>query len=431
MATTSDADKSPRAANQAPPTLVAEGVSNYEIVSHYFEMSADRLGLEDDVRAVLRSNYREVQVQIPIRQTDGREYHVYSGYRVQHDNARGPFKGGLRYHPHVDQDEARSLASLMTGRPPSSTSRSAARRAGELRPEGALEAGAGAADAEVRRQDPRLHRPDKDIPAPDMGTDAQVMAWIMNEYAKFHGPRRRRHRQAGRARRLAGARPPPATASCSATARRASARAEAVRDDLRRPGLRQRRLLHRAVPAEQGAKSSASPTPTARSTPGGIDIPGFAATSPGRARSPGSRRRTSSTPTSSSASCDVLIPAALGGVFDAEKAAGVKARDGHRGRQRPHLARGRRGLPDAGIPVVPDILANAGGVIVSYFEWVQNLQHFRWDEREVNDKLGTTMRRAYREVATRAKHDDVPMRVAAFELGIEQVLDAARTRGYI
>jgi len=81
--------------------------------------------------------------------------------------------------------------------------------------------------------------------------------------------------------------------------------------------------------------------------------------------------------------------------------------------------------------VVPDVLANAGGVVVSYYEWVQNLQHFRWDEREVNDKLGTTMRRAYREVATRAKHDDVPMRVAAFELGIEQVLDAARTRGYI
>ena len=112
MATTSDTDKSPRAANQAPPTHVAE-VSNYEIVSHYFEMSADRLGLEDDVRAVLRSNYREVQVQIPIRQTDGR-IHVYSGYRVQHNAARGPYKGGVRYHPDVDLDEVRALAQLMS-----------------------------------------------------------------------------------------------------------------------------------------------------------------------------------------------------------------------------------------------------------------------------------------------------------------------------
>ena len=112
MATTSNVDKSPRAANQAPPTHVAE-VSNFEIVTHYFEVAADRLGLEDDVRAVLRSNYREVQVQVPIRQADGR-IHVYSGYRVQHNGARGPYKGGVRYHPEVDLDEVRALAALMS-----------------------------------------------------------------------------------------------------------------------------------------------------------------------------------------------------------------------------------------------------------------------------------------------------------------------------
>jgi len=129
--------------------------------------------------------------------------------------------------------------------------------------------------------------------------------------------------------------------------------------------------------------------------------------------------------------CDVLVPAALGGMIHAENAHLIKARAVIEGANSPTTPTADDIINDAGVLVVPDVLANAGGVVVSYYEWVQNLQHFRWDEREVNDKLGTTMRRAYREVATRAKHDDVPMRVAAFELGIELVLDAARTRGYI
>src|SRR3954447_23132935 len=104
-------DKSPRTANR-DVTTPAE-ISNYDIVRHYFEVAADRLKLPEDLRAVLLSSYREVQVQVPIKQTDGR-IHVYSGYRVQHNGARGPYKGGIRYHPDVDLDEVRALASLMT-----------------------------------------------------------------------------------------------------------------------------------------------------------------------------------------------------------------------------------------------------------------------------------------------------------------------------
>jgi len=186
MATTSDTDKSPRAANQAPPTHVAE-VSNYEIVSHYFEMAADRLGLEDDVRAVLRSNYREVQVQIPIRQSDGR-IHVYSGYRVQHNAARGPYKGGVRYHPEVDLDEVRALAQLMSWK-----------TAIVGVPFGGAKGGVNC-DPQALSKDElqRITRsfidkiekvlgPTRDIPAPDVNTNAQVMAWMMDEYGKLHG----------------------------------------------------------------------------------------------------------------------------------------------------------------------------------------------------------------------------------------------------
>src|SRR6201989_3058434 len=186
MATTSDTDKSPRAANQAPPTHVAE-VSNYEIVNHYFDRSCDRLGVEDDVRAVLRSNYREVQVQIPIRQTDGR-IHVYSAYRVQQNAARGPYKGGVRYHPEVDLDEVRALAQLMSWK-----------TAIVGVPFGGAKGGVNCDPRELSRDElQRITRsfidkiekvlgPTRDIPAPDVNTNAQVMAWMMDEYGKLHG----------------------------------------------------------------------------------------------------------------------------------------------------------------------------------------------------------------------------------------------------
>ena len=130
--------------------------------------------------------------------------------------------------------------------------------------------------------------------------------------------------------------------------------------------------------------------------------------------------------------CEVFIPAALGGMIHADNADRSTARLVLEGANAPTTPTADEILADKGVHVVPDVLANAGGVVVSYFEWVQNLQHFRWSEREVNDKLGTIMRRAYREVArARAAEDDVPLRVAAYELGIERVVEAARTRGYI
>jgi len=129
--------------------------------------------------------------------------------------------------------------------------------------------------------------------------------------------------------------------------------------------------------------------------------------------------------------CDVFIPAALGGMIHKENADRMQCRMMVEGANSPTTPKADEILNDKGVFIVPDVLANAGGVVVSYFEWVQNLQHFRWDEDEVNKRLGEIMRRAFHEVADRAKENSAPMRPAAYELGIERVVEAASTRGYI
>src|ERR1051325_3432978 len=164
-------------------------VSNFEIVSHYFDGAAERLGLRDDVAEVLRTSYREVQVQIPVRLGDGR-IHTFSRYRVQHNGARGPYKGGLRFHPEVDLDEVRALAQLMTWK-----------TAIAGIPFGGAKGGVNCSpdeldSAELQRitrsfmdRIEKVLGPTRDIPAPDVGTNAQVMAWLMDEYGKLHGDR--------------------------------------------------------------------------------------------------------------------------------------------------------------------------------------------------------------------------------------------------
>jgi len=181
----SDADKSPRATEQEVKTQRAE-VSNFEIVNHYFGIACDRLGVPDDIRAVLGSSYREVQVQVPVT-IDGK-VRVFSGYRVQHNGARGPYKGGVRYHPEVDLDEIRALASLMTWK----TAIAGIPYGGA---KGGINCPAGDLSQETLQRITRsfidkiekVLGPTRDIPAPDVNTNAQVMAWMMDEYGKLHG----------------------------------------------------------------------------------------------------------------------------------------------------------------------------------------------------------------------------------------------------
>jgi glutamate dehydrogenase (NAD(P)+) len=428
-------DKSARQTETKPETRPAE-VSNWEIVNHYFNEAADRIELPDDVAAVLRSSYREVQVQIPVTLGDGK-IHVYSGFRVQHNGARGPYKGGIRFHPEVDLDEVRALAMLMTWK-----------TAIVGIPYGGAKGGVNcpARDLEPRELQTiarsfmdkieKVLGPTRDIPAPDVGTNAQTMAWLMDEYGKLHG-----HTPAivtGKPIALEGS-----YGREAATGRGLVFVLEEFLDrlDMKWDGMTfmvqgfgnvgswAARILH-----DRGARLVAvQQVDGAIRNTDGFDPHAlykhiFDEQQP---IAEFDEVEEISDEDFLETDCDVFIPAALGGMIHKQNADMLKCRVVLEGANSPTTPAADDILTDKGVFIAPDVLANAGGVIVSYFEWVQNLQHFRWEEREVNDKLGTIMRRAYREVSARAKEEGIPLREAAFLVGIERVVEASRTRGYV
>ncbi|MCW2996583.1 MAG: Glu/Leu/Phe/Val dehydrogenase [Solirubrobacterales bacterium] len=432
----SQVDKSPRAANTAERAASVPGeLSPYEIAQHYFGVAADRLELADDVRTVVGTAYREVQVQIPVRRADGR-IHVYSGYRVQHNGARGPYKGGIRYHPEVGLDEVRALAALMSWK-----------TAIVDIPFGGAKGGVNVPAGECTQDELQLITrsfidkiskvlgPTRDIPAPDVNTNAQTMAWMMDEYGKLNGYTPAivtgkpislggslgREAATGRGVIMCFSEAAPALGLTPQDTR-------VVVQGFGNVGSWAARIIQDmgativgvsdafgAVHAQAGIDCHALHAHVAQ---GGklIEFPGVEVITADELLG---------------LDCEVLIPAALGGLIHAGNADRIQAKAVIEGANGPTTPAADAILHDKGIFVVPDVLANAGGVVVSYFEWVQNLQHFRWTEDEVNQRLGTIMSRAYREVAARSVADAVPMRTAAFEVGIERVVEAARTRGYI
>jgi len=412
-------------------------LSNIEIVELNFHAAADRIGLPDDVRAVLLSSYREVRVQIPVRLANG-EISVFSGFRVQHNGARGPYKGGVRFHPEVDLDEVRALASLMSWKTAIAGVPFGGAKGGiDCTPD---ELSAAEIETVTRSFISKIDKvlgPTRDIPAPDVGTNAQVMAWMMDEYGRLHG-----HTPAivtGKPISLEGSfgREAATGRGVVYVFREAAPSLDLIARDSRavvqgfgNVGSWAARILHQlgvtivAISDAHGAIRSDA----------GIDVDGLHAhMADGGAladfEGPGVEAIRGEDLVA--VPCDVFIPAALGGMIHSGNADRLDCRMVIEGANSPTTPAADAILADKGIVVVPDVLANAGGVVASYFEWVQNLQHFRWDEREVNDKLGTIMRRAFREVAERAETGGVPLRTAAFEVGIQRVVEAAETRGYI
>jgi len=437
-------DKSPEKADRESAEAQGRGeskhsqaaeVSNLDIVRHYFDGACDRLDLRDDLRTVFWSPYREVTVQIPVKQTDGK-IHVYSGYRIQHNGARGPYKGGVRFHPEVDIDEVRALASLMTwktavaGVPFGGAKGGVNCPAAEMEPS-ELQSVARSFMSKVEK----VLGPTRDIPAPDVNTNAQTMAWFMDEYGKLHG-----HTPAictGKPIELEGSlgREAATGRGCVFMFREAApqvgltpAQTTFAVQGFGNVGSWAARIMSQ-LGATMVAVSDA--TGAVRSDEG-IDPDALSEhVKAGRALADFEGVESIDPDDLIAVECDVFIPAALGGMIHEGNADRMQCKMLIEGANSPTTPAADAILADKGVYVIPDVMANAGGVVVSYFEWVQNLQHFRWEEREVNDKLGTIMRRAFREVNGRAKAEGITLREAAYLVGIERVVSASKTRGYV
>jgi glutamate dehydrogenase (NAD(P)+) len=407
----------------------------FDAVQTYFHRAADQLQLTDSRRLLLSTARREVQVELPVEMDNG-ELRTLIGYRVQHDRARGPMKGGLRYHPEVDLDEVRALASLMTWK-----------TAVVNIPFGGAKGGVAVDVAKLSaRELERITRkfvdeihdiigPDTDIPAPDLGTDHRVMAWIMSQYNKYHGfnpgvvtgkpvefygiPGR--EEATGRGVGLL-------TAKLLGRLGRRLDGARVAIQGFGNVGTHSAKFLH-----ESGCKVVAVSDHTGGYyRRDGLDVPGALhhALSHDRLLKGYQEAEFITNEQLLELDVDVLIPAAIGGVITAENAAKIKAPIIVEAANAPTRPEADDILDKAGRIVLPDILANAGGVTVSYFEWAQNRQHYRWNLDRVRQELDKTLTTAFEEIWQLAAERKLSLRTAAFMLGISRV-DRATTLGGI
>jgi glutamate dehydrogenase (NAD(P)+) len=438
-----ETDKSPTAVDDAKEAAARKGednpgqqaeTSNLDIVRFYFDRAVERLELDDDLRTVFWSPYREVTVQIPVKLSDGK-VHVFSGYRIQHNGARGPYKGGVRFHPEVNIDEVRALASLMTWKTavanvPFGGAKGGVNCPGDLE-RSELQTIARSFMSKIEK----VLGPTRDIPAPDVNTDAQTMAWMMDEYGKLHG-----HTPAictGKPISLEGSygREQATGRGCVFMFREAApqiglspAETTFVVQGYGNVGSWAARIMQ-----QLGCKMiGVSDHTGAIQSDEGIDADDLAKhIADGGTLTEFDGIEVISPDDLLAIKCDVLIPAALGGMIHEGNADRINTRMIIEGANSPTTPAADEILEGKGVHVIPDVMANAGGVVASYFEWVQNLQHFRWSEREVNDKLGGMMRKAYRDVSGRAKEEQVSLRDGAYLVGIERVVESSRARGYV
>ena len=418
--------------------MTSESTNSFAIAQHQFDLAADRLELDPGLRRIMRVPQRELSVNFPVKHDDG-SIHVYSGYRVQHSMARGPAKGGIRYHPSVNIDEVRALAMWMTWKCALVNIPFGGSKGGVIVDPKRLSI------HELERLTRRyaaeisvIIGPERDIPAPDMNTNPQVMAWIMDTISMHRGYT------------------VPAVVTgkplgIGGSLGRVDATGRGVGIITREAARHLRLRLDRATVAIQGFGNVGSVSAAMLAALGcrvvavsdvtgayycrnGLDVEAMLQhVRASRNRSlVGYHQRGMERTTNAEMlelPCDILVPAALENQITELNAPRVKARLVIEAANGPITPAADTILCDAGIFVVPDILANAGGVIVSYFEWVQGLQEFFWTEEEINERLDRILTCSFAGTLDLALRERISMRLAAYLVSVQRVAEATTTRG--
>ena len=407
----------------------------YDVAIENFDAAADAMALDSATREIIKYPERVLAVSVPVRMDDGRIHH-FDGYRVQYSSVRGPAKGGIRYHPQVTLDEVKALAMWMTWK-----------CAVVNIPFGGAKGGIACdpkhmSQGELERMTRRytsailpLIGPDQDIPAPDVYTNAQTMAWIMDTYSATKGyavpgvvtgkpiclgGSLGRNEATGRGVFYA------IQSACEHLHMGLKGATVAVQG-FGNVGSITAQMLH-----EAGAKVIAvSDSTGCVYNPHGLDIPALmhlkALT--GRVEGFPEAERIAHDELLTM-TCDILVPAALENAIDEDNASAVRARMIAEAANGPVTPAADKVLESMGVFQIPDILCNAGGVTVSYFEWVQNEQHLFWESQDVYSRLERVMKTAFRDVLNLHEERNVPMRIAANMLGIGRVAEAVRLRGF-
>jgi glutamate dehydrogenase (NAD(P)+) len=424
-----------KSAGEASGRVATDDMTPFEAATFFFHGSADRLGLNDHRREILASSYRELAVQVPVRMDDG-SITVFRGYRIQHNGARGPYKGGIRYHESADLDEVRALAALMTWKNALIDVPFGGAKGGVQCEPGLM------SQDELQRMTRRFTAMisyvigvNRDIPAPDMGTNAQTMAWMMDAYGQKMGYTP--GIVTGKPVELGGSpgREEATGRGVIMCAREAAKRVGVPWRDARVAiqGFGNVGYWTAVLAEEAGAKIVAvSDVGGGVYNPKGLDIDSV---SKHQKEQISVNTYPEGDPVSNEeiieVECDILIPAAIHGVIHSGNAGKLKTKLLVEAANGPTTPSADQMLNDRGIPVVPDILANTGGVTVSYFEWVQNIQQFRWELDQVNFELKKRMTKATQQVFARSESEKTTLREAAFDIAVERVAHAAEIRGYV